>query len=346
MRRFKTKQEFAREGGPDNWSENMDVFFGLPQEKTGHFSLYPELESSSWTVQDIHLTNEPHPYHDVKVCVYVVNEDESALVQKKAFHMGYRWSSQGQTVSHTEYRYLYFDTDGCITHSAFKRKNYLTYQQFMDGDTLSSFASGGLVTSVGCGSVSYHSELGEATIRKRRKLQTSLRVEDHVHFDVKGEHITYRVSGSEQYHLSCMTNDNERIFQVLNLDKVNFTKDVLGYYLDGRFPYTKSLEDLHRLMEALHQEIAQQVAQQASHEVIVKGEDLAAALASTTQYIREKLILHTSKTSKNGKIIKVSRTAPAIRSGESPGGRAISGRTSKTSVRRGSVSYQAVLSGL
>lgn len=60
----------------------------------------------------------------------------------------------------------------------------------------------------------------------------------------------YRVKQSDatgNYYLSCIHNDNNRIFHLLNIDCIKLSSKVYGYKGTGIFPEAKTLEDLHEL---------------------------------------------------------------------------------------------------
>ena len=69
--------------------------------------------------------------------------------------------------------------------------------------------------------------------------------------------INHKVTEHHYYFLSLMRKeigvsfDNSYIFRSLNLNRAEFSKNILGYDKGGDFPYCKSLEDLTKLVNAL-----------------------------------------------------------------------------------------------
>lgn len=152
QKRFKTKQEFTREFGEDfrervrnTFTQNMHYLFGLPYygSMTANKKLYPELRSKfrnvCWSISEDMLTDKPHPYEDKSLKLKVTPE-ESEMVQKKAFALGYNWGPETQ-VMFTKSPYLFLGGDKIITHMPEKTGKFeedenieITPQQFMDGD--------------------------------------------------------------------------------------------------------------------------------------------------------------------------------------------------------------------
>ena len=63
------------------------------------------------------------------------------------------------------------------------------------------------------------------------------------------EHVVY--CGSSGYFLHNEGGLNSGCFNILKLDSKEFTKKYLGYFIDGSFPYCKTLSDLTKLVNAL-----------------------------------------------------------------------------------------------
>ena len=81
----------------------------------------------------------------------------------------------------------------------------------------------------------------------------TLKVGDKV--DIHGLEYSVIRCGNNSYFMSYKYGVNSKIFTNLLLNKLIFTKNVLGYFNDGKsndnFPYCKSLEDLTKLVNAL-----------------------------------------------------------------------------------------------
>jgi hypothetical protein len=134
QKRFKTKQEMRR----DNVSFHPAYSYalGLPFNKTGNQSIYPELTKgiSYGHVREEHLTTDPHTFDNLDIKVRVTPK-QSKKLQKKAFKMGYEWSD-GKRVQLTEDEWLAFwCRDKTITHGNDKDSRWteLTYKQFING---------------------------------------------------------------------------------------------------------------------------------------------------------------------------------------------------------------------
>jgi hypothetical protein len=149
MKRFKTKQEFVNEYGGKwegkvEWSSNMDYLFGLPfnQKPDDEYELYPILTDGEyfWWVTEEMITHTPHPYEGKSIAIDVSNQEESRMVQLKAFELGYGWRVGGKKVQSYDAKSLYLRRGSVSWDSSPVPEDedeydlILTYQQFMDGD--------------------------------------------------------------------------------------------------------------------------------------------------------------------------------------------------------------------
>ncbi|GAF69531.1 unnamed protein product [marine sediment metagenome] len=122
--RYKTKQEMLATGFREDFTEGIE-WFGEPGSCD---------TSTHLTTQD------PHPYEgeDIKI---KVTEEESKIVQEKAFAIGYKWIGSDPTKIHHPKAQFLFITKGRIAMD-YKDQEYfdnhknveLTPQQFLDGD--------------------------------------------------------------------------------------------------------------------------------------------------------------------------------------------------------------------
>ena len=296
-----------------NWASRMDVLFGLPWDKTGSaFEPYPELLGSKVMVHPQHLTDAKHPYDNRMIVVRVHTPKQSTEAQQKAFALGYSWGGGGKKVQHTEYPCLIFGSEKTITYST--NANYAESRSLREY-SLEDFWYGNKLPS---------------PVKKTKKTAEKDRyytLGDTVKFNLPGEvSLEYKVkdNGAAGYFLGATGIKNAAIFDYLGLNKIEFMERVLDYHDDGKgdFPYCDDLEDLNDLIEELHR-------------ICDKYENPVGTSPTKSNQINTK---------QDGRIIKVQRETPAIRSGEGPRGRAISGKASRASVRSGYVSYTKIAS--
>lgn len=141
MKRFKTKQEFEKNGMIMN--PNFRYCYGLPfnekLEPGKSFEVYSELTkgNAEWCVTPSDITSDPHPFDSMDIKVRVTPK-QSKKLQKKAFKMGYVWHGD------TKGKIFIIDTGKILLHKDRKilqdsykdnGDNYteLTYRQFMNG---------------------------------------------------------------------------------------------------------------------------------------------------------------------------------------------------------------------
>jgi hypothetical protein len=345
MQRFKTRQELtASQGEEKNWNRNMDPWFGLPYDGdpgTGK-NPYPELVMNRWVIAPYHLTTAPHPLVGIEFIVYCNSAVESTRVQKKAFAMGYKWRGGRGGIEHEHMPYIHFSPGMFMTYSDDKRYSesrrqpILTMQEFMDGDKPK------IISTV-------------------PDLEDMLQIEDVIIFEVHGYSHRYHVAGSPGKYFLNRTDgrENKQIFNALGLDKRNFVASIIGYDPgnDGCFPYVPNLPELGKVINALQKLCAEQrdlhnfkKGEMAQPTIGIGGGtstpvfDLADALSKLARETTAAgaAIHKPSNTIKNGRTIKVQRQAPTIRSGESPRGRRISGRTGKAAIRRRHLGHKTI----
>lgn len=343
MKRFKTKQEFGPDG-PSHWNEQMDAYFGLPWNATGNQHPFPELEEDYWNILPEHLINHNHPYQNKEYCVKVNTQDQSRRVQKKAFYLGYSWSGSTE-VKHIKKPYLYFDdvskliTFGSGSGDLVDDLEYmiLGYQGFMEAAALTS--------------VSHFRKSKRSESRRHRD-------GEYVVFDLGTMKLKYQIrSNGELWFLNREGGTNSEIFKRLGLRKELFIQSIVGYHPDdGEFPYVRTLPEISRVITEL-QIHCKRVRDQCSPRVQLDVSQLSGTSHTTfdlTDALSQLKKIETkaagaasykqSKTTQNGRCIKVQRQTPAVRSGERPDGRRISGRTGKATIRRRSLGHETITS--
>jgi len=86
-----------------------------------------------------------------------------------------------------------------------------------------------------------------------------------VTFKVNDEELKYEViKNNTGYYLRIIKTsnpnyDNAVIFKKLGIDKINFFESTLGYYKVGQFPYSKTLDDLKKVIKALKEKTGREV---------------------------------------------------------------------------------------
>ena len=59
----------------------------------------------------------------------------------------------------------------------------------------------------------------------------------------------------EGYYLNFLESSNNCLFVLSKINPVSFTKQILGYYMSGIFPYCRTIEDLTKLLSELLKEL-------------------------------------------------------------------------------------------
>ncbi len=159
--RFKTKQEFIREYGTGwrnpswgaqrkhAWVSAMDPLFGLPwDELSPKYNLTPHPEvidydknlSMGIAVSEHMLTTAPHPYEGKSFKIRVTPE-ESEMVQKKAFALGYNkeknhkiHKTMSQLFFYKDWHMSWMGEDDYLYFNNHTIETELTPQQFMEGE--------------------------------------------------------------------------------------------------------------------------------------------------------------------------------------------------------------------
>lgn len=189
---------------------------------------------------------------------------------------------------------------------------------------------------------------------RKKKRETELKDGDIITFLFKNGPnrtlIKYRVAssfGSDSLHLSISGGvDNAEIFNKLGLDdneKYDWASRCYGYPTgDGRWPTTNPND--YPALERFIKDIRRVL-----REIEVMGQPIAQIPKSVILEIINKSHTHKSSSSinqvkqiENGKIIKTSRITPEIRRGEKIRGYRISGKTIRTSITVGHLSYATV----
>jgi len=282
MKRFKTKQEFKEEnmGGPRNWNEKMDIYFGVPWETEGECNPH-DLCQQNWDICYYHLTNMSHPYEGKDFLITFDEGTDTELLQKKCFALGYSWSNSGQEyVKYIDCGYFHITEQKEIKRgttrdiTAFHHSTpKLTLKEFMSGDRI-----------------------------KRTITNTA----------IQGDYMNWRASNmplpqSSYFDMGGIVNPSAMPWSHRHMDlKINMTSLIS--------------DDLLHLNSPAWSEFEKEIKE--SNPI--------------------SLISNKSKTNQDGRIIKVQRVTPTITGGERPKGCSISGRTGRTTIAVGHLSYKAI----
>lgn len=86
---------------------------------------------------------------------------------------------------------------------------------------------------------------------KRMEQKPCLAVGDEVVFVVgKESHVGLVSDESDEYFID-INSDNSLIFTLLGIKKVEYVKDIQGYVGNGVWPYSKTLQDLTKVVKAV-----------------------------------------------------------------------------------------------
>ena len=73
-------------------------------------------------------------------------------------------------------------------------------------------------------------------------------------YKIKTDSSTYYFNfghSSTGYYINFIERYNDVLFAEYHIDKYNFSKEILGYCINGMFPFCKTIEDCEKLLMAL-----------------------------------------------------------------------------------------------